>query len=154
MGDSFLTPEEIRALVSGLEPETEQEQVPREQTKTAAIAFPAETGAEKGKAKAVSFTPLGEGAVIPAAHGLENFAAVPFNLQIVLGESVLTIGDLLKLQEGSVIVLDRLAGENGFLLMNGKPLAEGEVVVINDCFALRVNSLGDDGVKETAAEGE
>lgn len=154
MGDSFLTPEEIKALVAGLDSGQDQWQDVPVQDVGQAQFPPDRYSAESKQIQPVSFTPFNEGVVMPAAHGLDKFASVPFTLQIVLGEAILTIGDLLKLQEGSVIVLDRLAGENAYLLLNDKPLAEGEVVVINDCFALRVNSLGEDGVKESAAEGD
>jgi len=143
MGDSFLTSEEIKALVSRLDAGPDEWREPMGQAEEQPLIPPA-----------VSFAPLDGGKVTPAAHGLHNFAAVPFTLQVVLGEAVLTLGDLLRMEEGSVIVLDRLAGENAFLLLNGKPLAEGEVVVINDCFALRVNSLGGDEAKETVEEGD
>ncbi len=150
MKDSFLTPEEIKELVSRLDSQEDEWQ---ETTAVSESSSLWQNPAETETVKAVSFIPLNEGAAKPAAHSLENFASVSFELQLVLGEAVLTIGDLLKLQEGSVITLDRLAGENAFLLLNGKLLAEGEVVVINDCFALRINSLGDDGLKETSAGG-
>ncbi len=86
--------------------------------------------------------------VVPRRNAkIEELNHVTFGLKLVLGEAVLTVGELLNLKKDSLIVLNRLAGENARLLVNGKPLADGEIVVLNDCFAFRVNFM-DEGKKE------
>jgi flagellar motor switch protein FliN len=84
----------------------------------------------------------------------EEFAHINFPLQLVLGETILTVKELLDLKEDSVIVLDRLAADSATLLLNGRPLAEGEIVVFNDCFAFRINSLGENGLKNSNSKEE
>lgn len=73
---------------------------------------------------------------------LDAFRSVPVRLGMDLGEAVLTIRDVLSLQKGSIVKLDKLAGENVTLRVNGRPIALGEVVVINDNFGFRVTGMG------------
>ena len=53
----------------------------------------------------------------------------------------MTVGETLELREGSVITLDRMAGEPVDLLVNGTPIARGEVVVIDEQFGLRLTEV-------------
>ena len=69
------------------------------------------------------------------------FNAIPVKLSLVLGGTTLTVREILNLQKDAVIKLDSLAGENATLCVNGKPLAAGEVVVINDNFGCRVADI-------------
>lgn len=89
----------------------------------------------------VVFNQIESARVVRKNARIEELNHVTFDLQVVLGEAVLTVGELLNLKKDSVIVLDRLAGENAQLLVNGKALAEGEIVVLNDCFSFRINSM-------------
>jgi len=70
----------------------------------------------------------------------------------------MTVGETLELRPGSIVVLDRMAGEPVDLLVNGTPIARGEVVVIDEEFGLRITDvLGDDGAarpREAAGEAE
>jgi flagellar motor switch protein FliN len=63
------------------------------------------------------------------------------NMTVELGRSEITIREVLELTRGSVIELDRLAGEPVDLLANGKLIAKGEIVVIEDNFGFRVTSI-------------
>ena len=58
-----------------------------------------------------------------------------------IGRTRMTIGETLALGPGSIITLNRLAGEPVDLLVNGKPIARGEVVVIDEEFGLRVTEV-------------
>jgi flagellar motor switch protein FliN/FliY len=61
-----------------------------------------------------------------------------------MGRSRMTVGETLELRQGSIITLDRMAGEPVDLLVNGTAIARGEVVVIDEQFGLRVTEmLGD-----------
>jgi flagellar motor switch protein FliN/FliY len=65
----------------------------------------------------------------------------------------MTVGATLELRPGSIVVLDRVAGEPVDLLVNGTPIARGEVVVIDEEFALRVTEvLGERGRSAVAAD--
>ncbi len=66
---------------------------------------------------------------------------VTLNLTVQLGSTELSIKQILELTRGSVIELDRIAGEPVDLLANGKLIAKGEVVVIEDNFGLRITSI-------------
>jgi flagellar motor switch protein FliN/FliY len=82
-------------------------------------------------------TPLagGDGADLRRLHD------VPVELAVEIGRTRMTIGQTLELRPGSVVSLNRLAGEPVDLLINGKPIARGEVVVIDEEFGLRVTDV-------------
>ena len=75
------------------------------------------------------------------ANDLERLHDVPVELAVEIGRTRMTIGETLALGPGSIITLNRLAGEPVDLLVNGKPIARGEVVVIDEEFGLRVTEV-------------
>ena len=89
----------------------------------------------------------------PATVGdLRRLSAVPVELSVEIGRAKMTVGETLELREGSVVTLDRMAGEPVDLLVNGTPIARGEVVVIDEQFGLRLTQvLSSDGTVEPAA---
>ncbi len=66
---------------------------------------------------------------------------VPVQLAVEIGRTSMTIGEALALGPGSIVALNRLAGEPVDLLVNGTPIARGEVVVIDEEFGLRITEL-------------
>ena len=72
---------------------------------------------------------------------LRRLHDVPVELAVEIGRTRMTIGQTLELRPGSVVSLNRLAGEPVDLLVNGKPIARGEVVVIDEEFGLRVTEV-------------
>lgn len=80
---------------------------------------------------------------------LEFFQEITLELSGELGATEITVRDFLKLTVGSVIKLDKMAGESASILLNGQNLGQAEVVVINDRFGLRVTAIG---AKESEAE--
>jgi flagellar motor switch protein FliN len=72
---------------------------------------------------------------------------VPVELAVEIGRTTMTIGETLSLAPGSIVSLNRLAGEPVDLLVNGKPIARGEVVVIDEEFGLRVTEVVSDGAR-------
>jgi flagellar motor switch protein FliN/FliY len=82
---------------------------------------------------------------------LERLYDVPVELAVEIGRTHMTIRETLALGPGSIVTLNRLAGEPVDLLVNGKPIARGEVVVIDEEFGLRVTEVV---AGETAAEAE
>jgi flagellar motor switch protein FliN/FliY len=72
---------------------------------------------------------------------LRRLHDVPVELAVEIGRTRMTIGQTLDLRPGSVVSLNRLAGEPVDLLINGKPIARGEVVVIDEEFGLRVTDV-------------
>ncbi len=75
------------------------------------------------------------------AGELDRLREVPVELAVEIGRTRMTIGETLALGPGSIITLNRLAGEPVDLLVNGKPIARGEVVVIDEEFGLRVTEV-------------
>ncbi len=76
---------------------------------------------------------------------LDRLSDVPVELAVEIGRTRMTVGATLELRPGSIVVLDRMAGEPVDLLVNGTPIARGEVVVIDEEFALRVTDVLGDG---------
>ncbi len=77
----------------------------------------------------------------PATGDLGRLSDVPVELAVEIGRTRMTVGATLGLRPGSIVVLDRVAGEPVDLLVNGTPIARGEVVVIDEEFALRVTDV-------------
>ena len=76
---------------------------------------------------------------------------VTITVTVELGRARLSIKEILSLGEGSIIELQKLAGEPVDLLVNGKLIARGEVVVIDECFGVRVTEIVD-SISEIVAE--
>jgi flagellar motor switch protein FliN/FliY len=66
---------------------------------------------------------------------------IPVQVTVELGRSKIPIRNLLQLAQGSVVELDRLAGEPLDVLVNGCLIAQGEVVVVNDKFGIRLTDV-------------
>ena len=72
---------------------------------------------------------------------LDVILDIPVNLSLEVGKSKISIRELLKLNQGSVVELDRLAGEPLDVLVNGTLIAHGEVVVTNDKYGIRLTDV-------------
>ncbi|HEY2589519.1 MAG TPA: flagellar motor switch protein FliN [Tepidisphaeraceae bacterium] len=81
------------------------------------------------------------------ASSIELLRDVELNVKIELGRSRMLVEDVLKLSEGSVVELDKLAGDPVDVFVNDRLVARGEVLVLNDNFCVRVNEIVA-GVKE------
>jgi flagellar motor switch protein FliN/FliY len=75
------------------------------------------------------------------AFPLSALQDVELDLRIELGRTELLIDEVLKLREGSVVPLDKLAGDPVDILVNGRLVARGEVLVLNDNFCVRVAEI-------------
>ena len=76
-----------------------------------------------------------------ANQGLELILDIPVHLTVELGRTKISIRNLLQLAHGSVVELDGLAGEPMDVLVNGTLIAQGEVVVVNDKFGIRLTDI-------------
>ena len=92
-------------------------------------------------AKAQIFQPLTPGSAQPAANNLDLILDIPVQMTVELGRTKITIRNLLQLAQGSVVELDGLAGEPMDVLVNGCLIAQGEVVVVNDKFGIRLTDI-------------
>ncbi|PJB05780.1 MAG: flagellar motor switch protein FliN, partial [Hydrogenophilales bacterium CG_4_9_14_3_um_filter_63_34] len=91
--------------------------------------------------KAQIFQNFGSDAVAPAANNLDLILDIPVHLTVELGRTKIAIRNLLQLAQGSVVELDGLAGEPMDVLVNGCLIAQGEVVVVNDKFGIRLTDI-------------
>jgi flagellar motor switch protein FliN/FliY len=86
-----------------------------------------------------------------SAADLERLHDVPVELAVEIGRTRMTIREALALGPGSIVSLNRAAGQPVDLLVNGKPIARGEVVVIDEEFGLRVTEVLDAAQRADAA---
>ena len=75
------------------------------------------------------------------ASSIDLLRDVELNVKIELGRSRMLVEDVLKLSEGSVVELDKLAGDPVDVFVNDRLVARGEVLVLNDNFCVRVNEI-------------
>lgn len=75
------------------------------------------------------------------APTLENILDIPITLAVEIGSTEVSIRNLLQFNQGSVVELDRLAGEPLDVLVNGTLIAHGEVVVVNEKFGIRLTDV-------------
>lgn len=89
----------------------------------------------------VQFVPLNTMASAGTAQNIGLIMDVPLDVSVELGKARKTIKEILELQQGSVIQLDKMAGEPVDLLVNGKLIAKGEVVVIDENYGIRITTI-------------
>jgi flagellar motor switch protein FliN/FliY len=90
----------------------------------------------------VSFEPLaGVPAPAAASGDLALVLDVPVELSVEIGRTMMTIRETLELGPGSIVTLDRMTGEPVDLLVNGRRIARGEVVAIDEEFGLRITEV-------------
>ena len=99
------------------------------------VAAPAETVAP---AAFTNFTPT---ATTGAGNDLNMILDIPVQLTVELGRTRIPIKHILQLAQGSVVELETLAGEPMDVLVNGYLIAQGEVVVVNDKFGIRLTDI-------------
>ncbi|MEA2101245.1 MAG: flagellar motor switch protein FliN [Thermodesulfobacteriota bacterium] len=93
------------------------------------------------KAKAVKLEELGGSARSEETRDLDFILDIPLDVTVEIGRTKMLINDLLQLGQGSVIELDRLAGEPLDILVNNKLVARGEIVVVSEKFAIRITDV-------------
>lgn len=108
------------------------------QAQDAASIFAVKSPAPE-KAKFEQFSAGGIPAGAPS--NFDMILDIPVNLTVELGRTKLAIRSLLQLAQGSVVELDGLAGEPMDVLVNGCLIAQGEVVVVNDKFGIRLTDI-------------
>lgn len=78
---------------------------------------------------------------------------IPVDLSVEIGRTKLPIKQILQLSQGSVVELNSIAGEPMTVLVNDRPIARGEIVVVNDKFAIRLTDVTDPKEREKAFGG-
>ena len=88
-----------------------------------------------------AFEPLGEQSAVPPIKNIDLIMDVPLDISVVLGRTKKSIQDILNLGAGSLIELQKLAEEPVEILVNGKQIALGEVVVVDENFGVRITNI-------------
>lgn len=109
-----------------------------EQAAAPAAAAPASQAQSAGESV---FKPLDKGAASGTMRDLEMIMDIPVRLSVELGRTRITIKQLLELAQGSVVELEGLAGEPMDILINGYLIAQGEVVVVDDKYGIRITEI-------------
>jgi len=94
----------------------------------------------QGVAKTANFDQLKDESNDSSVN-LDAILDVPVTISMEIGRTRINIRNLLQLNQGSVVELDRLAGEPMDVLVNGTLIAQGEVVVVNEKFGLRLTDI-------------
>jgi flagellar motor switch protein FliN len=166
--DDLLTPDEIEALMSAARggqpapqpaasrsaeppptaPASGPEQTLRQAEAHLAAALAPDLGGRKGPpAELGTPTPFAFDNLLDAPaepgprHPLSALEEVELDLRIELGRTELLIEEVLQLREGTVVPLDKLAGDPVDIFVNGRLIARGEVLVLNDNFCVRVAEI-------------
>ena len=104
-------------------------------------------GSEVHPVRFEQLTPPQPGGSLPSS--IEMLMDVPLRVTVELGRTQMSVRQVLELQNGAVVELDRMAGEAVDVLVNDKLMARGEVVVVDDKFGIRITEL----VSQTRHEG-
>ncbi|MDR5898744.1 flagellar motor switch protein FliN [Halomonas vilamensis] len=118
-----------------------EQQAAEEDSATEQEEAPAPEPPQAKSASSEVFPPLNQENSSAASRDLEMIMDIPVKLTVELGRTKLTIKQLLELAQGSVIELDGLAGEPMDILINGYLIAQGEVVVIEDKYGIRITEI-------------
>jgi len=162
--DDLLSPEEIEALMSAARsstpssppasaakrpaPASSPDRLLQEAENQLAAALATDLGgrkgppAELGNPAPYQFDDLLDApAGVGAGYPLSALEDVELDLRIELGRTELLIEEVLQLREGTVVPLDKLAGDPVDIFVNGRLIARGEVLVLNDNFCVRVAEI-------------
>ena len=101
-----------------------------------AVDSTAEAAQKQGESPAGKDTSTGDSPV-----NMEFLLDIPLEVTVELGRTKMLINDMLKLGQGSVIELTKIAGESLEILANQKPIARGEVVVVNEKYGVRLTEV-------------
>lgn len=130
--------------------QTEAEATTTDQTDVDDLIDSAQTEADTSAEKDDGYTPApvedfqneGTGAaLIDPDSSLDVILDIPVSMSMEIGRTQMAIRNLLQLNQGSVVELDRLAGEPLDVLVNGTLIAHGEVVVVNEKFGIRLTDV-------------
>lgn len=122
------------AMAQAMVDEAEDDASPVDNTSVQMPGGPAEI-------RRADFGELDSGAYTSPSGNIELLLDVDLPVAIELGRTQMSIKDILELGAGSIVELDKLAGEPVDILVNSRPLAKGEVVVLDEHFGVRITSL-------------
>ena len=123
--------------------QTEEDKMAAEWAAALAEATPPSAATELATEQVApaSFQNFGSGASPTAINDINMILDIPVQLTVELGRTRIPIKHILQLAQGSVVELEALAGEPMDVLVNGYLIAQGEVVVVNDKFGIRLTDI-------------
>lgn len=138
-----------QAATTAAEPEAPPEMDMSPQAEIHDQAYPPDTGQEEGREaqagvkepeyRSAEFETLENDVELEGIEpNLDVILNIPVTLSMQIGRTRMTIEELMRLNRGSVVKLDRMAGEPMDVLVNGTLIAHGEVVVVNEKFGIRL----------------
>lgn len=108
----------------------------------AALEQQEQAGSKSANARQMALDDFADsGKNVTGSPDLDVILDIPVTISMEVGRTSITIRNLLQLNQGSVIELDRLAGEPLDVLVNGTLIAHGEVVVVNEKFGIRMTDV-------------
>lgn len=138
-----MSPEELMAMweeafkeAQAKEAQAKEAQVKEAQKETSALSKKETPSSQPAKLEELS--PAQRTGAYPE---LEFILDIPLEISAEIGRTKMLIRDLLKLNQGSIIELEKFAGEPVEIYVNGKLMAKGEVVVVNDKFGVRITEI-------------
>ena len=83
----------------------------------------------------------GDEALLDPDANLDLIMGVPLDISVEIGRTKKLVRDILELNKGSLVVLNKLAGEQVDIFVNGQCIAKGDVVVVEDNFGVRITEI-------------
>ena len=146
--EGLLDPSEIEAMFGGSAAKPDDQAAASAEAGMKAPPGPAES--KSGGMKPFQLQDLGGEVAAKATDPDVNLILdVDLNVRVELGRTRLFIEDVLRLREGSVVPLEKLAGDPVDLYVNGRLMARGEVLVLNDNFCVRISEIVGEGTETT-----
>jgi len=111
--------------------------------KPAAMSDPVKADTHRASDEAAGFElpPLSFGGSSELPEGIALLKDVNLDVKIELGRTRMVVDDVLRLSEGAVVELDKLAGDPVDIYVNGRHIARGEVLVLNENFCVRISEI-------------
>ena len=141
MDDLAISPEELAQITGGERELTTPKPTDISQNIDRPFDTPNLPKEEMVSARPVEFAPLKPADTVSSTNNLDLLLGVSLRVTVELGRTKMNIEEVLKLGPGSVVELDKLAGEPVDVLVNDRLIARGEVVVIDDRFGVRITDI-------------
>jgi flagellar motor switch protein FliN/FliY len=129
MTDQLLSQEEIDALLS---PMDKREIDPQQENASSDIST---------KQQSLNSSRASDSGALPPKNEMDVILDIPLEITVELGRIQMVINDLLKLGQGSIIDLPKIAGETLNILANRKLIAKGELIDVNEKYSLRLTEV-------------
>lgn len=133
--------QQMQLQMQQMQMQMQQMQQAQQQAQQALV--PQKAGPKVVQTKAPSMPTLSDGTVLTddESQNLDLIMGVSLEIAVEIGRTRKKVQDILALSKGSLVVLDKLAGDQVDVFVNGKCIAHGDVVVIDDNFGIRISEI-------------